>query len=146
MARTKQRETYGNGSVFPVMVAKTDKDGNAVIGNSQAGALLRLPEKGIHRLAQVFERPPGTAAAHIKPVVDFSVQLKDTLPIQGAYKLFFACKATIFPLGHSSIRSGRDRMARPLVQYLDVVKALFPGRFRQDAAYTNRQSRLSHCM
>ena len=30
MARTKARETYGNGSVSPVMVAKTDKQGNAV--------------------------------------------------------------------------------------------------------------------
>jgi len=32
MARTKQRENYGNGSVSPVMVNKTDKDGNAVYG------------------------------------------------------------------------------------------------------------------
>ena len=33
MARTKQRETYGNGSVFPVMIDKTDAEGNAVMGN-----------------------------------------------------------------------------------------------------------------
>lgn len=32
MARTKQRETYGNGSVSPVKVPKVGKDGNAVIG------------------------------------------------------------------------------------------------------------------
>ena len=30
MARTKQREHYGNGSVSPVMVAKTDKDGQTI--------------------------------------------------------------------------------------------------------------------
>ena len=33
MARTKQRETYGNGSVFPVMVDKTDAKGNVVMGS-----------------------------------------------------------------------------------------------------------------
>lgn len=32
MARPKQRENYGNGSVFPVMVVKRDADGNPVIG------------------------------------------------------------------------------------------------------------------
>ena len=31
MARKKQRETYGNGSVTPVMVVKTDKDGKPVL-------------------------------------------------------------------------------------------------------------------
>lgn len=31
MARTKQRENYGNGSVTPVTVEKVDKDGNVVI-------------------------------------------------------------------------------------------------------------------
>ena len=33
MARKKQRETYGNGSVTPEMVAKLDADGNKVIGS-----------------------------------------------------------------------------------------------------------------
>lgn len=32
MARKKQRENYGNGSVFPVMVNKLDANGNVVIG------------------------------------------------------------------------------------------------------------------
>lgn len=32
MARTKQRENYGNGSVSAVMVNKTDKEGNVVYG------------------------------------------------------------------------------------------------------------------
>lgn len=43
MARTKQRETYGNGSVFPVMVAKRDKDGNPVIGKD--GETVKVQEK-----------------------------------------------------------------------------------------------------
>lgn len=43
MARTKQRETYGNGSVFPVMVVKRDKDGNPVIGKN--GKPVKIQER-----------------------------------------------------------------------------------------------------
>ena len=43
MARKKQRETYGNGSVFPVMIAKTDKDGNPVIGKD--GKPIKIQER-----------------------------------------------------------------------------------------------------
>ena len=45
MARTKQRETYGNGSVSPVMVAKTDKQGNAVMGKDGKPAKVQEKDK-----------------------------------------------------------------------------------------------------
>ena len=45
MARTKQRETYGNGSVSPVMVAKTDKAGNAVLDGDGKPAKVQERDK-----------------------------------------------------------------------------------------------------
>ena len=43
MARTKQRETYGNGSVFPVLVAKVGKDGQPV--TDKDGQPVKVQEK-----------------------------------------------------------------------------------------------------
>ena len=43
MTRKKQRETYGNGSVSPVLVAKTDKNGQTTVGKD--GKPVKIQEK-----------------------------------------------------------------------------------------------------
>lgn len=48
MARTKQRETYGNGSVSPVMVSKRDAVGRVVLGKD--GKPVKVQERDKHGL------------------------------------------------------------------------------------------------
>ena len=46
MARKKQRETYGNGSVFPVMVKKLDANGNVVMKDGKPVMIQERDKQG----------------------------------------------------------------------------------------------------